>query len=283
MLPVLRSRLLQSRGFPHGFSPRQGGVSRGAFAGLNLGREVGDDVSAVAENHRRFAASVGYAPAGLYETRQVHGADVHVVASGSDPAIARQVGADALLAPGGVPRPDAAGPEGAQALPIAVGVRTADCMPLLVADPVGGTVAAVHAGWRGVAGGIVAAAFRGLQEHGALPERLLVALFPHIRACCFEVGPEVVPQLVGDLPEPVRVRALLPRSPRPHVDLSVVVTEQLLALGVRAEHIDDVAGCTRCDAERFFSYRRDGSASGRHVTAIVPRGAGPTQGLGSAP
>jgi YfiH family protein len=148
----------------------------------------------------------------------------------------------------------------------AIGVRAADCLPLLLADPATRCVAALHAGWRGAVAGVVERGVQALRDAcDAPPERLLAAIFPHIRACCFEVGPDVAHSLAQCAHGAVVVEA----GPRPHADLAGLVRAQLMAAGVLELHIDDVAGCTRCDAERFFSFRRDGRASGRHLAVIV--------------
>ena len=248
MIGVLRSQLLTRHGFAHGSSLRTGGVSREPFASLNLGRAVGDEPEHVAENLRRFAAAVGYAADALFELGQVHGRGVRSVVPSDVADLVRRESGDALVASGGA----------------AVGVRTADCVPVLLADPASRRVAAVHAGWRGVALGVVPAAIEALDVPAS---GLVAALFPHIRACCFEVGEEVAQQLAL-LPggEAAIVRG---QGDKPHVALASLVVAQLLAAGVARDNIDDVPGCTRCEPERFFSFRRDGQASGRHLTAIV--------------
>lgn len=247
---VLRSRKLEQLGFAHGFSTRAGGVSRGPYASLNLGRSVGDEGEHVAENHRRFAAWVGYAPDALFELSQVHGAHVRRVDPVEDPVLVREERGDALVAAAGA----------------AVGVRTADCVPVLIADPVSGQVAAVHAGWRGVAAEVVPEAVRALCGWAQAPAaRLWAAMFPHIRSCCFEVGEDVAEQLSRS----VAGVAVARRSPKPHVALDALIASQLRAAGVPEQQIDDMPGCTRCDAAQFFSFRRDGRASGRHLTVIV--------------
>jgi YfiH family protein len=131
----------------------------------------------------------------------------------------------------------------------AVGVRVADCVPILLADSKTGAVAAVHAGWRGVVAGVVASAMK-------LHAFDLAAIGPCIGPCCFEIGDDVIEKL------------------RPHVrdrhgDLRAAVRAQLALAGL--ENIDDVHGCTKCDASRFFSFRRDGEASGRHLAVISTR------------
>ncbi len=256
METVLRSELLVGLGFRHGFSLRTGGVSAPPFDTLNLGRAVGDDPAAVEENHRRFAEAVGCAPGRLFEVSQVHGAEVVVVGPDADPDAVRATEADALVAP---------------ALPeMAVGVRVADCIPLLLADPVTGAVAAVHAGWRGTVARVVDRAIDALErEAGARARDLVAVIGPHIRVGAFEVGEDVAARIAAEAHgEDVVVRG----AGKPHVDLARVVRAQLGARGVEGARIDDVGGCTQTDGERFFSYRRDGKRSGRHLAAICPRG-----------
>lgn len=252
MQGVLRAERLSSHGFAHGFSTRQGGVSAAPYASLNLGGSVGDDTAKVTENLRRFAGWVGYEPSALFTLSQVHGARVRTLGATDQPEAVRAEEGDALVArPGTV-----------------LAVRTADCLPLLLADPATRCVAAVHAGWRGTVAGVVPGGVAALLAVcSAPPERLLAAYFPHIRACCFEVGTDVAAQLsavahAGDVVRP---------GAKPHVDLAAIVRAQLMAAGLVARNIEDVPGCTVCDAERFYSFRRDASASGRHLAAIVAR------------
>ena len=251
MQSVLRAPLLTAQGFGHGFSTRLGGVSASPFDSLNLVPGVGDDPGHVAENQRRFAERVGFSPARLFCVQQVHGAQVQHVAPGADPQAIAQLQGDALVAEDG-----------------AVGVRTADCVPILLADPQSRCVAAVHAGWRGVCAGVVGEAVRALSElASAPPARLIGAVFPHIRRCCFEVGDDVASQLQAAAPgQPC---SHVGPSGRPHVALDLLVRAQLVAAGVASASVDDIAGCTCCDPNRFFSYRRDGRHSGRHLAVIV--------------
>ena len=253
MVELLKSQALLRRGFPHGFALRGGGASAGPFKSLNLGRTVGDDAAAVADNHARLAAALGYSQGALFEVSQVHGATVHRVAPGDEPELVRGVEADALLAPPG------AGP---------VGIRVADCLPLLLAAPVSGAVAAVHAGWRGTAAGVVRASVEALAGRGARPADLLAVIFPHIRRCCFEVGEDVAAQLQACSLATDVVEA---GGARPHVCLARIVAAQLEAAGLCADAVEDPGGCTHCDPERFFSHRRDGAPCGRHLAVITPR------------
>jgi YfiH family protein len=140
-----------------------------------------------------------------------------------------------------------------------IGVRTADCVPLLVVDPESRTVAAVHAGWRGTAAGIAQKAIRRFSDFNGKSERLLVAIGPSIGECCFQVGPELEPHFQPLFPERTDFR---------RITLAEANRRQLIASGVPAENIDVTELCTRCGAEDFHSYRRDREASGRMVAAI---------------
>ena len=255
---VLRSTVLGALGVSHGFNLRTGGVSTGPYASFNLGRSVGDDPSAVATNLERFAHALCIEPPFLFETGQVHGAAVRVIEHGEDPTRVRAEEADALATcQGGV----------------AVGIRVADCVPVLLIDAATGAVAAAHAGWRGVTQAVVLQALQSMLRlggDGARVKDVRAAIFPHIRVCCFEVGEEVAEPLAGCASLVKAPPGAIDRTrPKPHVNLAAIVRAQLSGAGVPIDQIDDVPGCTRCEPERFFSFRRDGQRSGRHVAAIV--------------
>ncbi len=150
-----------------------------------------------------------------------------------------------------------------------IGVRTADCVPLLIADPVTRAVAAVHAGWRGTAASISEKAVsRMAQEFGSNPAHLHVAIGPAIRVCCYEVGPEVVAELAPFFPE----WTTDPHNALPahrNVDLVEANRRTLTRSGVPASRIYDGGYCTMCDAELFHSFRRDPHDPGRMVSSIV--------------
>ncbi|MGH0031544.1 MAG: polyphenol oxidase family protein [Myxococcota bacterium] len=159
---------------------------------------------------------------------------------------------------------------------VAVGVVTADCVPVLLAARSGRVVAAVHAGWRGLAAGVVAqgvdAVRRNLAIGDGVSEPLLAAVGPHIGACCYEVDAPVLDALaarfgpLGDAQRPVRPGHAL-------LDLGALVARDLVSAGLAAEHVAHLPdACTRCDAQRFHSYRRDGARAGRlwHFVAATP-------------
>lgn len=238
---LYRSAILPEDGFVHGFPERSGGVSTGRRASLNLGAKWGDDPANVEENLRRVAAHVGYAPGALHVMRHAHGTAVWRV---------------------GEPQPDPAEYDGMvcdRPGPV-LGAFAADCIPILFADPVGRVCGAAHSGWRGTVGRIAANMVTRMAELGSRPADLRVALGPSIGPCCFEVGPEVVAEFraaFGDL------TGMVVDGPRKHhVDLRVVTRHVLERAGVAADGIDAAPPCTRCSAERFYSYRRDGTESG---------------------
>jgi YfiH family protein len=190
----------------------------------------------------------------VVQVKQVHGAravDVEEAATAE---------ADAIIARAASSR--------APAERLAVGVRVADCVPILVGDVETGDVAAIHAGWRGVVAGVVGAGV------GMLGGRLglVAAIGPCIEACCFEVGPEVA-ERTGFV-----VRSDGEKS---FVDLRAAVREELRQAGLRDACIDDVPGCTKHTAE-FHSFRRDGANSGRMLAAIATAAA-PGRGRHSPP
>src|SRR5512146_2739323 len=179
-MAILQSRLLAA--FVHGFTTRSGGAPTGPFASLNLGGGVGDDPAAVAENWARLERETGLRFA---RVRQVHGAR----AVRADAPTAPALEADVVVT---------------QAPGVAACVSVADCVPVLLADPETGAVAAVHAGWRGTLAGAAAEGVRALaREAGAPAARLLAAVGPSIGPCCYEVSADLAAQFRAALGEAV--------------------------------------------------------------------------------
>jgi len=149
---------------------------------------------------------------------------------------------------------------------IMLAIRTADCLPILMADPVNRAVAAVHAGWRGTVNEIVPKTVRRLQEQfGSRPEDLVVVVGPGIGGCCFEVGPEVAIQFSRFFPERPDL------SGRARVDLVETIRRQLGRNGGTVRRIDSAGLCTVCREDLFHSYRRDRDAAGRMVSVVGVR------------
>ncbi|HKY37493.1 MAG TPA: polyphenol oxidase family protein [Polyangiaceae bacterium] len=249
------SPLLAGAGFRHAFFTRLGGVSEGPFESLSFSTAVGDDPSRVDENLRRAAALLGVDAANVLYLSQVHGREALFYRTTERRENLITLQGDAI---GGTsPR-------------AAYGVRSADCIPILVADQTSGAVMAIHAGWRGVVAGVIEAGVARLREGIGSPGHLLAAIGPHISRAAFEVSDEVAAELQAvSAAAPAIERR--PDGARPHVDLRLIATHQLLGLGLAAGAIDQVGGCTVLDPHHYFSFRRDGKRSGRHLSAIVPR------------
>ncbi len=242
-----RSPVIPDTGFVHGFPERTGGVSTGLRASLNLGVRWGDDRANVETNRRLLAEHAGYDPAQLVATRHVHGTNVWRVGE----PLADGAEFDGLVS-------DRVGP--------VLGAFAADCVPLVFAEPEARVCGAAHAGWRGTVAGIATNVIARMAELGARADRIRVALGPSIGPCCFEVGLEVVDEfrvVLGELP------GLIVKGPnKDHIDLRVATRAFVERAGVRPENVDDRPPCTRCEGDRFFSYRRDGREGGVHMGFI---------------
>lgn len=227
---------------------RDGGVSTGPFASCNLGDHVGDDAAAVAENRRRFAEAIGARPVFM---KQVHG----TVTAELDRAPADGMEADGCVAtvPG-----------------VACTIMVADCLPVLFATVDGRGVAAAHAGWRGLAGGVLESACRALwSATGAGAHDTIAWLGPCIGPDAFEVGPEVKAAFEShDAGAAALFRAHA--AGKWLADLPGLARRRLAALGLASVHGNDggTSWCTVSDASRFFSHRRDRGASGRFAAAV---------------
>jgi YfiH family protein len=221
------------------FTTRRGGHSRGPYASLNLGRLTDDEPRAVARNRRTLEEDVS---ATLTFVRQVHGNTVHhVTAAGTEPAPA-----------GGVqPLPEADG-QVTSAPGLALAALTADCLPIAVSGP--GAVAMLHAGWRGLAAGIIGAGVRELRRLGARG-RLSAAIGPGAGPCCYAVGAEVHARFAA-APAAVHREGKL--------DLKAIAGRQLREAGVA--QVYDIGLCTICsDPALLFSHRRDRGVTGRQA------------------
>ena len=245
---------------PHGFSTRRGGVSTGVFESLNLGRlERGDDPGKVLENWAIFGKAVGIDARRFVHGKQVHGNTVRIARAEDAHSITEEApweSADGYVT-------------NISGLPLAV--FTADCVPLLMQDPVAGVVAAVHCGWRPVAADIQKNALEAMVSLGAREENIRAAMGPSIHRCCFQTGPEVaeaMETLLGgegeglygpDLKEEGKLR----------LDLPGVVERRLLQLGVLPEHMEIIGDCTMCMPERYWSHRAMGLARGSQANIIM--------------
>ena len=252
---------MRAAGFPHGFSTRLGGVSPPPWDSLNLGGSCGDQPERVSENFRRFCAAAGMDPDRLVKNQQVHGDTVRAV-TGADvmsfPGQPGTVEADGLLTrePG-----------------VCLAVFSADCIPVLLCDPVRRAVCAVHAGWRGTALGIAARGVeRMAQAFGARPGDILAAIGPGISTCCFETHADVPGGLRAGMGAAAEAYIHpIPGTEKYHVDLKGANRAWLLRAGLAPEHIAVCAACTACGLETFWSHRRMGTRRGSMAALIQIR------------
>lgn len=239
------------------FTERAGGVSSAPYASLNLGSSCGDDPVRVAENRRRALAALG--AEGLLEhlvvPRQVHGDHVVVVRSAEPAALAEaraeaEAGADAVVC---------------TAADVPVLMCFADCVPVVLVAP--GAFAVVHSGWRGTASRIVERAARALCEEASCEGAdLLAYVGPHIGAEDYEVSEELAERFVAEFGPSV-----VP-APR-HLDLSAAIAASLARAGVGEKNVAWCDASTASATERFYSYRAEGGACGRHAAIALMRDA----------
>jgi polyphenol oxidase len=244
--------LLERAGLRHGFFTREGGVSTGLYEGLNTGVGSNDDPAAVAENRRRIAEHLGGNPDDLATCYQIHSAVARVAEAGWKGE--RPEGDATLTATPGV----------------ICAVLTADCAPILLADPVSGIVGAAHAGWKGALDGIVQSTVTAMQTLGAEPHRMVAVVGPCIAQDSYEVGADFQDRFDHQAPDSARFFAPGAAADKRLFDLPAFVLWRLEQAGVgdAAWTGDD----TRTDAARFYSNRRaylNGEADfGRLMSAI---------------
>lgn len=221
-------------GVPHGFFTRNGGVSAGPYASLNANFSGGDDPAHVRENRARVAAALGVPPANLLGLKQVHGARVVPVTTPWPEGAGAEADALVTATPG-----------------LALGVITADCAPVLFADPAG-VIGAAHAGWRGAVAGVLEATLDAMRALGAT--RVAAVIGPCIGAASYEVGPDLRDAVLAATP--LAAACFAPGRPpdRYWFNLQAYCTLRLKAAG--AAVVAGLAADTCADAARFFSHRR---------------------------
>ncbi|MEZ5725916.1 MAG: peptidoglycan editing factor PgeF [Paracoccaceae bacterium] len=249
-LEILTHDLLD--GVRHGFFTRKGGASSGLYAGLNCGRGSNDQTEIVATNRARVAEAMGVAPDRLAGVHQVHSADVVTLSVPEDAGTSDHIRADGIVS----------------ALPgVALAVLTADCQPVLFADPAAGVIGAAHAGWRGALGGVLEATVQAMRDLGAQNIRAVIG--PTISQRAYEVGWDFMDEFTAEDPDYQRFFSNGPNE-KPMFDLPSFGLMRLRAAGVDAAW---TRHCTYSDPERFFSYRRSthqGEADyGRLISAIA--------------
>ncbi|TLS76426.1 peptidoglycan editing factor PgeF [Mariprofundus erugo] len=243
---LIRSQLLLRHGILGFFTTRGGGVSPPPFDSLNFATDSDDAPDHIRQNIDIISAEAPL-PCPPHQARQVHKSDLIWCAGYGH---MHQIDADILLSR------DTDAP---------VAVRTADCLPVLLADPQSRIVAAVHAGWRGTADTVVRAAVTAMVEQGARPERILASLGPCIGPCCFEIGEDAADKLAAS--SPGAENQILTHPLR--ADLAAINRLQLLDCGIIEPHIECSFLCTVCHPDQFYSFRRDGHHSGRQLAVVA--------------
>ncbi len=251
---MIEAKTLSLSGIRHGFFTRQGGVSGGLYASLNGGIGSRDSAADVAENRARMAVALGVKPQSLLTAYQIHSPQAVVVETAWTLQARPRADGIATRTPG-----------------IAVGVTTADCGPVLFADPTAGVIGAAHAGWRGALTGIVEATVAAMERLGADRRRIHAALGPMIRQRNYEVGSDLITRFTAEDSGSARFFVPAPREGHALFDLAGYIGMRLARAGVR--QFEDLGFCTYAEPARFFSFRRSTHNAeadyGRHVNAIA--------------
>src|SRR3984885_887043 len=251
---MIEASILALDGIRHGFFTRQGGVSGGLYASLNGGVGSKDNIEHVAENRARMATAVGVTPDRFVTAYQIH--SPHVVVAETPWTAETRPRADAIVT---------------RMRALAIGISTADCGPVLLADPKARVIGAAHAGWRGALTGVVEATIEVMERLGARRNEIRAALGPMIRQQNYEVGSDLIERFGTEDPASSRFFAPAAREGHAMFDLPGYIDSRLTRAGIR--YVEDLGHCTYADPERFFSFRRTthrGEADyGRHVNAIA--------------
>ena len=244
-------------GVAHGFASRLGGVSTGPCAQLNLGLTRHDKPEAVRENYTRFCAALGTDVDHLVFSHQVHEDTIRVVQASDvladifDPI---PYDADGLIT-------DQPG--------LCLTIYYADCIPVLLYDPVKKVIAAVHSGWRGTALGIAPQAVKKMADlYGSDPKDVLAAIGPGIGPCCFETHDDVPNAMTAQLGQGVMDHVTTLPNGKFQVDLKGILTWQLTAAGVTHDHLEVLPLCTGCHPELYWSHRKMGDQRGNQAAMI---------------
>lgn len=244
-------------GVKHGISARLGGCSKIPFATLNLGMHVGDDPDAVRENRRLFCGATGVNYERIVTAKQVHGCRVAViteehVGKGAFSYEEAMEDTDALIT--NVPN-------------IPLLLFFADCVPVLIVDPINKAIAAIHAGWKGSVANIVRETLKLMEsKYGTNPKLCLAGIGPSIGGCCYEVNHTVIESLNRNLPNPEAY--IQNRAGRSFLDLWELNRNQLIEAGLVDRNVILSKVCTSCNPSLFFSYRKENGKTGR-IGAII--------------
>jgi len=228
-------------GLENGFFLRSGGVSNGGFSSLNFSLDAGDERINVIKNWEIAGSFVGWINK-PYILNQIHSDKVFICNS----SFKSGMKGDSLII---FERKSYAG------------VTTADCLPVVLFDPIKNVASIVHCGWKGTSSKIVYKTLTILKERfGCSFKNILATLYPCIGECCYEIKEDVA--------EKFQRAYLSKKDKKLYLNLKKANTGQLVEAGVTFDHIETIKSCTMCDSKSFYSYRRDGSFTGRHLTFI---------------
>jgi polyphenol oxidase len=240
----------------HAFCTRLGGTSPAPFASLNVSVRRGDRPENVRMNREIITKTFGFAADRLLLAHQVHGDDFYIPEKAGDPSPGMTLECDGFI----TDRPG-----------VALCVKTADCVPVLLVDGGRRIVAAVHAGWRGTALGIAGKAVRLFRERfSSRPEDLWAAIGPSIGPCCYEVDEKVYREFTN-YPEDENPFKTTAKKDRWMLDLILANRRQLEEAGIPAAQISAAELCTSCRQDTFFSHRSEGETTGRQLNFIMIR------------
>lgn len=240
----------------HAFCTRLGGTSPAPFASLNVSVRRGDRPENVRRNREIIAKTFGFAADHLLLAHQVHGDDFYITENTGDLSAAKTLECDGFM----TDRPG-----------VALCVKTADCVPILLVDGKRQVIAAVHAGWRGTALGIAGKAVQLFQDHfSSQPEDLWAAIGPSIGPCCYEVDEKVQREFAHHQAGNNALKATAKKD-RWMLDLILANRQQLEAAGIPSAQISAAKLCTSCHRDTFFSHRGEGEITGRQLNFIMIR------------
>lgn len=243
----LRSKLFEQHNIIGLFTQRLGGISPPPFDSFNFGPDLGDLQQNIEENLRILRKTANL-PSLPHQVRQVH-SNHHYIPSGTGRM--HDIEADILIN---------------REAGTALAIRTADCLPILLADPKKNIIAAVHAGWRGTAVNVAAHAVKEMVALGAGVESIIASLGPCISSCCFTISKETAEQLAKSCKN---ASQHIQCSSRTTADIRSLNRSQLLQCGIDSRHIESFDSCTACHPQHYYSYRRDGVNSGRHLGVVA--------------
>ena len=259
-ISMLVCEALERAGFINAFSTRLGGVSALPSRALNLAYFKGDEKDAVAENRRRFLKAMGAEGVQIVTARQTHSTERCTIESAQQ-ARGPQPECDAMIT---------------RMSDVLLGVQTADCLPVLIADTKSGAVAGIHAGWRGTAGRITERTIADLMLSGGVnPRDCIAALGPTACAECYEVGEDVIERYKSEFGYWRNLLVNFKENGKAHLDIRAANVQQLMFCGFSEDRIHVAEFCTMHQNELFFSYRKEGrglpSQVGRLLSVIGKR------------